>query len=246
MLATVSPVMVGAAAASPQPTTPLSDSTRTRMLPARETVSPAIFTSFFIGRLMAIGSMDLMRTIFPGRDGAIVPGRAAPPQAGLVAADLLGGYAIGLARVLRAGYCTGEWLRGRANIVGAEHALAHLDVVGDFGKLFPRMNERIAEHGAFHQPDAERQNDPAAQSRRHFGVHDDKTTAGAKLIPDVPKHGTVVRHDVEGQAEQHRVERFRRRVCGSVAFSQFDVVPAGAVTQFRRLAQHAARNIDAI
>ncbi len=58
MLATVSPVMVGAEAASPQPTAPSSDSMRTRTFSARVTVSPAIFTGFFIGRLMAMGSMD--------------------------------------------------------------------------------------------------------------------------------------------------------------------------------------------
>ena len=62
MPATVSPVMVGAEAASPQPTTPVSDSTRTSTLSARVTVSPAICTGFFIGRLTAIGSMDLIFT----------------------------------------------------------------------------------------------------------------------------------------------------------------------------------------
>ena len=63
MLATVSPVMVGADAASPQPTTPSSDSMRTSTLSARVTVSPAIFTGFFIGRLTAMGSMALIRTL---------------------------------------------------------------------------------------------------------------------------------------------------------------------------------------
>src|SRR5579862_6946084 len=64
MLATVSPVMVGADAASPQPTVPSSASMRTRILSARLTVSPAIFTGFFIGRLTAMGSIVLMRTLF--------------------------------------------------------------------------------------------------------------------------------------------------------------------------------------
>ncbi len=64
MLATVSPVMVGADAASPQPTTPSSDSMRTRTLSARATVSPAICTGFFIGRLTAMGSIALIFTTF--------------------------------------------------------------------------------------------------------------------------------------------------------------------------------------
>jgi hypothetical protein len=61
---------------------------RTRILSARVTVSPAIFTGFFIGRLTAMGSMVLIRTLFlypqmprvsAGR--RIVPGRAAWRQA---------------------------------------------------------------------------------------------------------------------------------------------------------------------
>src|SRR4029077_8475504 len=88
MLATVSPVMVGADAASPQPTAPSSASMRTRILSARLTVSPAIFTGFFIGRLTAMGSMVLIRTPFlesqMRRDSAgrrSVPGSAAWRQA---------------------------------------------------------------------------------------------------------------------------------------------------------------------
>jgi hypothetical protein len=65
MLATVSPVMVGAEAASPQPTIPVSDSMRTSTLSARVTISAAIVTAFFIGRLTAIGSIDLIFTSAP-------------------------------------------------------------------------------------------------------------------------------------------------------------------------------------
>ena len=50
MLSTVSPVMVGAEAASPQPTTPLSASTRTSMLSACRISTPAMNTGFFIGK----------------------------------------------------------------------------------------------------------------------------------------------------------------------------------------------------
>ena len=84
MLATVSPVMVGAEAASPQPTKPLSASMRTRTLSARATVSPAICTGFFIGRLIAIGSIALIFTTSlarwrmrgSGGDGSGQPRRA--------------------------------------------------------------------------------------------------------------------------------------------------------------------------
>jgi hypothetical protein len=61
---------------------------RTRILSARVTVSPAIFTGFFIGRLIAMGSMVLIRTLFlespmprVGAGRRSVPGRAAWRQA---------------------------------------------------------------------------------------------------------------------------------------------------------------------
>ena len=62
MLSTVSPVMVGAEAASPQPTTPLSASMRTRTLSACLISTPAMNTGFFIGKLTAIGSTRLIFT----------------------------------------------------------------------------------------------------------------------------------------------------------------------------------------
>src|SRR6516164_3507611 len=60
MLSTVSPVMVGAEAASPQPTIPLSASMRTSTLSARLISTPAMKTGFFMGKLTAIGSMCLI------------------------------------------------------------------------------------------------------------------------------------------------------------------------------------------
>src|SRR5664279_5641617 len=62
MLSSVSPVMIGADAASPQPTRPLSVSIRTSTLSARRTSSPAMMTGLSMGRLTAIGSMVRMRT----------------------------------------------------------------------------------------------------------------------------------------------------------------------------------------
>src|SRR3979409_1965167 len=53
MLSTVSPVMVGAEAASPQPMTPLSDSMRTSTLSACRISTPAMNTGFFMGKLTA-------------------------------------------------------------------------------------------------------------------------------------------------------------------------------------------------
>src|SRR5919201_2443636 len=60
MLSIVSPVIVGAEAASPQPTTPLSASMRTSTLSARLISTPAMTTGFFIGKLTAIGSTRLI------------------------------------------------------------------------------------------------------------------------------------------------------------------------------------------
>src|SRR6266851_3858027 len=63
MLSTVSPVMVGAEAASPQPMMPLSASTRTSTLSAALISTPAITTGFFIGKLTAIASTRLIFTL---------------------------------------------------------------------------------------------------------------------------------------------------------------------------------------
>src|SRR5499425_2878292 len=60
MLSTVSPVMVGAEAASPQPTAPLSAWTRTSTLSARAISTPAMTTGFFMGKLTAIASTRLI------------------------------------------------------------------------------------------------------------------------------------------------------------------------------------------
>ena len=62
MLSSVSPVITGADAASPQPTVPSSASMRTKTLSARRTSSPAMMTGLSIGRLTAIGSMVLIGT----------------------------------------------------------------------------------------------------------------------------------------------------------------------------------------
>src|SRR4051812_11180035 len=60
MLASVSPVITGADAASPQPTLPSLASIRTSMFSAARISSPAMMTGFFIGRRTAIGSIDLI------------------------------------------------------------------------------------------------------------------------------------------------------------------------------------------
>src|SRR4249919_1682569 len=62
MLSSVSPVITGAEAASPHPTTSLSASIRTNTLSACRTSSPAMTTGLSIGRLTAIGSIVLICT----------------------------------------------------------------------------------------------------------------------------------------------------------------------------------------
>ncbi len=75
MLSSVSPVITGAEAASPQPTSPLSVSMRTSTLSARRTSSPAMITGLSIGRLTAIGSMVLIFTM-----AFLVPVQLRPPS----------------------------------------------------------------------------------------------------------------------------------------------------------------------
>ena len=68
MLSSVSPVITGADAASPQPASPSSVAMRTSTFSARRTSSPAMMTGFFIGRLTASGSMEVMCMVeVPGR-----------------------------------------------------------------------------------------------------------------------------------------------------------------------------------
>src|SRR5215467_11693207 len=88
MLSSVSPVITGAEAASPQPTTPLSVSIRTSTLSARRTSSPAMMTGLSIGRLTAIGSIVLIFIQVPADDSLqlLDPGLVddAPEQIDLV------------------------------------------------------------------------------------------------------------------------------------------------------------------
>src|SRR5690349_24150495 len=85
MLAIVSPVMVGAAAASPQPTAPASDSMRTKTFSACATVSPAICTGFVMGRRTAMASIVLIFTVFARVERAVPRGTGRRKQ-GIVAA----------------------------------------------------------------------------------------------------------------------------------------------------------------
>ena len=137
-------------------------------------------------------------------------------------------------------------LHAAANIVGAEQAFLHVEMVGDVGELLPRTDQRIAEHGALHQPEAERQDQFAAEAGGKFCVHDDEMATGTKLIPRPLEDGAVIRHGVVGQAEQHAVELFRCGVVAGVALRQFDVVPLIDIAQRLRLRQHAGRYIDAV
>src|SRR6185503_20723996 len=74
MLATVSPVIVGAAPAPPQPTTPSSVSTRASTFSALVTSSNAILRGFTMGRLTARASMRLI--FMSVRCGMTVDGRS--------------------------------------------------------------------------------------------------------------------------------------------------------------------------
>jgi hypothetical protein len=65
-------------------------------------------------------------------------------------------------------------------------------------KVFPWLNERIAEHGVFHQPDAERQYDLSTEPRWKLAVEYDDAPARAKHLPGMTKHHEVVRHGIVG------------------------------------------------
>src|SRR5215470_3249252 len=84
-----------------------------------------------------------------------------------------------LARLLPGGF------RCPAHVPGAEQELLHLDMVCDCGEIVPRLDEGVAEHGALHQPEAERQDQLAAEAGWKLAVHDDDASARAQLRPCV-------------------------------------------------------------
>src|SRR5215831_12183812 len=137
-------------------------------------------------------------------------------------------------------------LDGAADVPGAEHELLHLDCARKPRKVFPRPDQRIAEHRVLHQPEAEWQHQPPAEPVRNLGVHDHQPAARPQLIPGFPQHREVVRHGVVGQAEHHAVERDRRPVLGRVAFDQLDVAPVIAAAKRGCPPEHAGRDVDAI
>jgi hypothetical protein len=91
--------------------------------------------------------------------------------------------------------------RSPAHVPGAEQELLHREGVRDCGEIVPRLDEGIAEHGALHQPEAEGQNQLAAQPGRKLAVHDDDASARTQLLPCVVQHRKVVRHGIVAKAE---------------------------------------------
>ena len=103
------------------------------------------------------------------------------------------------------------------------------------GQIVPRLDQRIAQHGALHQPEAERQHEPAAEPGRQLAVHDHEPAARPQLLPGVVQHRQMMRHGVVGQAEHHAVERLGRDVFGGVLLDQLDIRPLFALAQLLRL-----------
>src|SRR5262249_9058514 len=136
--------------------------------------------------------------------------------------------------------------RSPAHVPGAEQELLHGEGVRDCGEIVPRLDEGIAEHGALHQPEAEGQNQLAAQPGRKLAVHDDDASARTQLLPCVVQYREVVRHGIVAKAEQDAVERLTGDVFDGVALGQLDVRPLLAPAQRPRAAQHAGREIDAV
>src|SRR5262245_495542 len=78
--------------------------------------------------------------------------------------------------------------RSPADVPGAEQKLLHLEILRDRREVLPRRDERIAEHGVPHQPEAERQNELAGRIRGDLAVHDDDASARTQLLPGVVEH----------------------------------------------------------
>src|SRR5262249_5705306 len=91
--------------------------------------------------------------------------------------DQLFGGAGDLVHLLTGGF------RSPAHVPGAEQELRHREPVRDGGEIVPRLDEGIAEHGALHQPEAEGQNQLAAEAGWKLAVHDDDASAPTQLLP---------------------------------------------------------------
>src|SRR5262245_42960359 len=137
-------------------------------------------------------------------------------------------------------------LDSEADVPGAEHEFFHRELVSEPGQILPRLDERITEHRSLHQPEAERQDEPAAETGRQLGIHDDEAAAGAELVPGFTQHRQVMRHGVVGKSEHDTIERDRCLIFRSVAFDQLDVAPAIAIAKLACLGEHARRDIDAV
>ena len=75
-------------------------------------------------------------------------------------------------------------------------AIAEADPLGADGAVLrlPGLNERIAEHGVFHQPNTEWQNDLPAEAGWKLAVENDDASAGTKHLPSMTKHRAMMRH----------------------------------------------------
>ena len=150
MLSTVSPVMVGAEAASPQPTTPLSASSRTSTLSACLISTPAMNTGFFIGKLTAIGSMRLIFTVtLPGRCLLLELDQRAQKIPRMDEGDpLAGDVVLRLAVTQHAHPVAGKAARGLIDVVDAETEMMNaalriaLEELGD-RRIRPRRRDQL-------------------------------------------------------------------------------------------------------
>src|SRR5262245_18990917 len=137
-------------------------------------------------------------------------------------------------------------LDGAADVPGAEHELLHLDCAREPREVFPRLDQRIAEHRVLHQPEAKRQHQPPAEPGWELGVHDHQPAARPQLIPGFAQHREVMRHGVVGQPEHHAIERNRRPILSRVTLDQCDIAPVIALAKLARAGQHAGGEVHAI
>src|SRR5215831_4470135 len=190
MLSTVSPVMVGAEAASPQPTTPLSASMRTSTLSARLISTPAMKTGFFMGKLTAIGSMCLIfMTLLPFPFFEL--DQCAEKIAGMEKGDRLAGdVVLRLAGAQHAHAVPSERMRGFLDVVDAEAEV--MDAA--FRIALEESGDRRIRPRRLHQLDLAAAELDIGETHALLGVDHARSDAKPVFVVELPRRRFEVRH----------------------------------------------------
>src|SRR5262245_2509720 len=196
MLSTVSPVMVGAEAASPQPTIPLSASIRTSTLSACLISTPAMNTGFFIGKLTAIGSTRLILTaeiLLDGSDGMLLQlDQRAEEVTGMDEGDALARHVVlRLAATQHAHAGRAESVHGLRDVIDAETEVMNAAL----RVAFEELGDRRIRTRWLDQLDLAGAELDISEAHALLGVHHARSDLEPVLVVELPRGRLDVGYD---------------------------------------------------